>query len=94
MATQTYEGGDGTKVIIGPHIAAMIEFIQDIYCNAVPLNGVALCSENAMDGGFADKRGIVAFVNKQGSYAHVLFDDGRLRNGTWHLFDNGNFSLS
>lgn len=62
--------------------------------NLVMLQGRFGYSELCMHVGFAEKNGLFALVNDQGTYASVLADDGTFVDGSFHLFENGNFSLS
>ena len=67
------------------------------YTKPVPILGKVGASELGMHLGIVQNKGVVAFVRPNDEhmiYAYVLLDNGNLADGSFHLFDNGTFSLS
>ena len=67
------------------------------YTKLVEVHGDVGASELGMHMGIVQDQGVVAFVRPEDEhmiYAYVWLDSGRLADGSFHLFDNGTFSLS
>lgn len=78
------------------HISRM--YIEDAgYIKEVEIQGVFGASELAMHHKIVTKKGVIALVrpdDEHMNYAYVLCENGHWYGGSFHLFEDGRFSLS
>jgi len=97
----TFESLDGLKVEFLPSsdgdvykVFSLMYRIQNGYGNIVPLRGAPGLTELCIHNKTANLNGIVAFCNAKKSYAYVLFEDGRIVDGSFHQFEDGTWNIS
>lgn len=79
---------DGVQIDLTPDDLYLLDSLfyrmRSGYRNIIPLAGAPGYTELCMHVGCANRRGVVAFVNDDQTYAYVLFEDKSVVDGSFH----------